>query len=603
MKLFTKQINNILFAQYKHGNDLSKQKVVAKIFNPYGRGVWYILNSDPNDPDYLWAIVDLIGVEIGSVSRTQLETMKVPPFKLPLERDIYFSPIPADEIYLGAIQGKRFEKGGEVEDENAEMLKNQTQQIIHHSKELSDAVKNTKEVEPWVITKTQRASTDLSDVTHYLEGENTKMAKGGIIKIWDKNDAYRLSPYNSIPSDVLDKVRGQLQNLKFAGNFGLKDWKQDGYLYFLDDFDRKLVANNEYISLKPEERVYRYLTYNTAIGGMIPLIKINQVNGLVYFPIYDNNDDFKFDRKGVYTQYLNLIKVDEEDYYASGGNISDEDLFENWESLPMEVQNLIQEYSEIDSISQAKEFISKLNLLGYDADYDMDGSVHSLRKLSGMMAKGGLVPLSDIPNVKEQVKKGIVTYRGTGMSGIGWKITVNGKEYNISDDDFRELKKHGNMRFSAPYRKAERGGMMAKGGKLSLSKFKEKYDKNEDENMHSENVLLLAQNFGDAQDVKDAKRIIAMHDSIGYLPMHLLQERDSLNIKLREKYKEAMASGKMAKGGVTFNEKVQSIKRSLLERKKVSPKVQKDYGKTYSPKEAEDSAKRIAGAMRLKEMK
>jgi len=38
-----------------------------------------------------------------------------------------------------------------------------------------------------------------------------------------------------------------------------------------------------------------------------------------------------------------------------------------------------------------------------------------------------------------------------------------------------------------------------------------------------------------------------------------------------------------------------------LKRKKVSPKVQKDYGKTYSPKEAEESAKRIAGSMVKKE--
>jgi hypothetical protein len=57
----------------------------------------------------------------------------------------------------------------------------------------------------------------------------------------------------------------------------------------------------------------------------------------------------------------------------------------------------------------------------------------------------------------------------------------------------------------------------------------------------------------------------------------------------------------MAKGGkVKFEDKVKSIKASLLKRKKVSPKVQKDYGKTYSPKEAEESAKRIAGALRAK---
>jgi hypothetical protein len=49
-------------------------------------------------------------------------------------------------------------------------------------------------------------------------------------------------------------------------------------------------------------------------------------------------------------------------------------------------------------------------------------------------------------------------------------------------------------------------------------------------------------------------------------------------------------------GGMTFSDKVDSVKSSLLKRRKVSPSVQKDYGKTYSPKEAEDSAKRIVGS-------
>jgi len=58
---------------------------------------------------------------------------------------------------------------------------------------------------------------------------------------------------------------------------------------------------------------------------------------------------------------------------------------------------------------------------------------------------------------------------------------------------------------------------------------------------------------------------------------------------------------KMGSGGVTFDDKVDSISKALLKRKKVSPSVQEDYGKTYSKREAIESAKRIAGAMRKKE--
>lgn len=114
-KLFTKEIDNKLFAQYKYGSDLSKQMVVAKIFNPYNRGQWFIINSDPNDPDYLWAIVDLFEIEAGSVSREDLQTIKVPPFGLNLERDLYFQPINAQELYDRLRQGERFEHGGSID--------------------------------------------------------------------------------------------------------------------------------------------------------------------------------------------------------------------------------------------------------------------------------------------------------------------------------------------------------------------------------------------------------------------------------------------------------------------------------------------------------
>jgi hypothetical protein len=60
--------------------------------------------------------------------------------------------------------------------------------------------------------------------------------------------------------------------------------------------------------------------------------------------------------------------------------------------------------------------------------------------------------------------------------------------------------------------------------------------------------------------------------------------------------------GKMADGGeVKFADKVKSIQSSLLKRKKVSPKVQKDYGKTYNKAEAKEAATRITGAMTAKE--
>lgn len=105
MKLFTKEVDKKLFAQYSKGSDLENQMVVTRIFNPYGRGEWYLLNSDPEDPDYIWAIVKLFEVECGSVSRQELESILVPPFRLPLERDLYWTPVNALELYKKLLSG------------------------------------------------------------------------------------------------------------------------------------------------------------------------------------------------------------------------------------------------------------------------------------------------------------------------------------------------------------------------------------------------------------------------------------------------------------------------------------------------------------------
>lgn len=69
-------------------------------------------------------------------------------------------------------------QGGSVGSENAQMVLNNNVQIMHHAQELKDAVKNSKTIPAWVVAKVYDATETLSNVTHYLEGEN-KMAQGG----------------------------------------------------------------------------------------------------------------------------------------------------------------------------------------------------------------------------------------------------------------------------------------------------------------------------------------------------------------------------------------------------------------------------------------
>ena len=116
MKLFSKEIDKKLFSQYSKGSDLDNQVVVTKIFNPYGNGRWFLLNSDPQEPDYLWAIVQMGDVvEMGSVLRSELESVRVSPFRFPLERDLSFRMVNAGELFRGLQEGKFYKKGGWVD--------------------------------------------------------------------------------------------------------------------------------------------------------------------------------------------------------------------------------------------------------------------------------------------------------------------------------------------------------------------------------------------------------------------------------------------------------------------------------------------------------
>jgi hypothetical protein len=71
-----------------------------------------------------------------------------------------------------------FNDGGSIAEGNYEMTLSKAKEIQHHALELKDALKKEKDIEAWVVSKVERASSDLSDVTHYLDGKS-EYAGGG----------------------------------------------------------------------------------------------------------------------------------------------------------------------------------------------------------------------------------------------------------------------------------------------------------------------------------------------------------------------------------------------------------------------------------------
>ena len=95
MKLLTKDIINKATKQYSRNSDM-EQMVVAKFFNPAGRGTWYLMNME--DENYCWGICHIYEWEVGSFSIKQLESFPLP-WGLKVERDRSFKPVKASELW------------------------------------------------------------------------------------------------------------------------------------------------------------------------------------------------------------------------------------------------------------------------------------------------------------------------------------------------------------------------------------------------------------------------------------------------------------------------------------------------------------------------
>lgn len=386
---------------------------------------------------------------------------------------------------------QEYKHGGDVKEhsQNLEMLENQAKEFKHHAEELQNVLKSNPEVDAWVVAKAERATTDLSDITHYLDGLKKKMADGGSLP-----EGYHMMPDGTIMPDSA--------------------------------------------------------------------------------------------------------------HMKKGGETEGVDLFEDYEKIPSKVQKILDKYADAFEDGDYKELekaTKELSKIGYTFEYGLDGQAYDLRKIGqkgkseeysygGKMAMGGVTEhgLKEGDEILVAVENVIAVYNHkTGESAF---INIEtGKR-----EDAPNLKE-----------KMQYLSKMADGGEVKnlpaeLNKLlTEKTDIKGSVNVSKEGFIVISAPDKDIDKLKRAVPLLKV--GIKFTPykkfvkkMYLGTDgdvKDSLVVELNDEYK------KMAEGGkVKFADKVASVKKSLLKRKKVPKAVQKDYGKTFSPAEAEDSAKRIVGA-------
>lgn len=598
MKLFTKEINDKLFKQYPLGSDLSKQKVIAKIFNPYGNGRWFLINSDENDPDYLWAIVEMGGnVEMGSVSRSELEGIKLTPFRLGLERDLGFRPINAEELFKGLSEGKFYKRGGymagggevkwqdvnigdnarvksenkmgvifstygrkfnlrfvdgsektydasdleffkdeeyahggDVEQGNLDMVKNQVIQVEHHAKELMETLKSNPQVDAWVVAKMDRATSNLSDITHYLEGEKKSFSDGG-----QKEEKFTFFGTTENGWSVKDN-----ESNKWVKPIGRMVW------------ETKEDAINDI-----KENKFKY-----AEGGMMAkggaTSKIKKADKL-----RKEGAKVTLSFEGSKSKLATIKQHIENMWYYDEENFSD---------YGNEIYFYNVEFRDAESLRDwAKNKFSDVEIsISYKGNEYESG---------GEMAKGGIIP-NEINNLYEFLRS---QFKNTKFSINPVKGLTDTYRIRVWDDGFFSYKGRSGNNYAIELGK--------KFKKLNIKTELKLYNPQG----HETDTIVVYQKNKMAEGGMMAKGGLTDKE------ISLIQSRTAKEVNQYVPKTKNLGVYFDKGGKTTFKDKVKSITTKLLKKKKVSPKVQKDYGKTFNKKEAIDSAKRIAGAMRKKE--
>lgn len=554
---------------------------------------------------------------------------------------------------------------------NIDMLENQANTISHHAEELQDAVKKSDEVMPWVITKAQRASTDLSDITHYLEGEQDEYKNGGALyHDIDDFDAphelavggklevgrtYRAKDGNSYryvggqyfmdaTRNYVKKTPDEFEGAIFEHGGPVEEGDVVPGARFKNPFGTVFIVDDVKEEVSAVDGVSKLFVYSSLEGGQ----KGNYRDTLKDFTEFMNEEKAKHVMAGggeaedggfyIYgrTQIDNYeiakmlreleiasewdaregrFRVLEDDEYGDlafrlqqemddrpvygriervmkwGGYAEDgmeleedeDDLFDKMDELPDEVQEVLMEYErEEPSPSTVRDLKARVNALGYDFDYGLDYEPYGLRKMEkgGEMAKGGEVTLNDIfgkypdsgyevsrtrahddSQTKVEVKKKTGKKTDSGRDIYEENLIAKYIETKAGSGKYKEvMEKGGETKYWIQGATKKKGALRAEAKRMGLIRGDEK------------------------------------------LTMEDLKKLEAKGGKTAQRARLAMTLQKMRAGGkVKFKDKVESVKKSLLERKKVPKSVQKDYGKTYSPEEAQESAQRIVGAQTARE--
>ena len=329
-----------------------------------------------------------------------------------------------------------FAAGGSIEEGNKEMILSNVKAIKHHSEEIEPLINKGVEVEAWVNAKAQRAATDLSDITHYLDGRQMAhggyMAKGG--QVVHKEYAIEYYKDDSLIQPTKDeKLKWEIYGLP---NGIVK--KEQYFETIIDEFNGKTKKEIEEILNKNISiGKYNYLGHNPnlqlvfkdkmfhggymAEGGMIYKMANNMTDAEYEKKLSSLNEKQKNTYESLVrlgdspklalatTLLSNEVKWSDETikaytmsdggYMAKGGGIEDKFTGKNskevWNDLDFSTRAKVLEYLFLKENNKANQYYDSYNSLNELSYYDWDKLPKNIKNEienfedGGYMARGG----------------------------------------------------------------------------------------------------------------------------------------------------------------------------------------------------------------------
>lgn len=292
--------------------------------------------------------------------------------------------------------------GGDLEtfSDNQRMIMNQNVEVEHHHEELEDILQEKTPVPAWVVAKMETATQNLSDITHYLDGQKELMEdKFEEEQENDNNDDNYDDYENEEEIEVVEPIIvNEGTKTEISKNFIDDAW--DNFRGFLKGMEGVDLRDDYTFDYKGEQFEIEPIINSDEKGVSNAIFSIFDGDGEEIGEVaysreggkqkFTANSEFfgwnntKFEDGGYFDGTIPKVSSYMSNYGEGGKTEDGVDLFEDYENIPPKLQEVLDKHQEAFENGEYRDLekaLKEVNSIGYTFEYYLDGQAYDLRKI------------------------------------------------------------------------------------------------------------------------------------------------------------------------------------------------------------------------------